>query len=203
MKSLRFAMPAIFVAAALVAAACGGSGSSSSSAPPTSASGTGQAVFAVKDAAANMGSVTSVQVTIDSVRAHAQGGAWTTVSTQTQTFDLLKLRANNSVQLLAQANLDAGFYDQVDLNVSKTVVVDAQGQHDAKLPSNKLQLKGLVTVKQGSTATATFDFIADESLHVTGNGEYIMAPVIQFDAKSDAQATVKSDKTVEIFGKDT
>lgn len=183
--------------AALLVSACSGGGATGTTAP---ASATGQAIFAVTDAAADMDAVSSIQVTFGSARIHRQGGAWTDVSTQAQTFDLLQLHAQAITQLLAQVNLQAGSYDQVELNVSKVVVTDASGQHTAKLPSNKLQFKGQLEVQDGGTATAKFDVIAKQSLHMTGNGEYILAPVINLDFRKGAVAQVQANKTVVVNG---
>ncbi len=185
---------------AFVLAAC----SDVSTGTPTQPSPTtGQAVFVVSDAAADMGSVTGIKVTIDSLRVHAQGGAWTTVSTSARTFDLLDLNAKGTAKLLAQANLDTGAYDQIEMNVSKVIVVDSKGEHQAKLPSNKLHINGALDVRANATATANFDFIAHQSLHLTGEGTYVLAPVIKLQTMADAKAQVKSNNEVEISGGNT
>jgi hypothetical protein len=187
-----FAVVSILV---LVLAACGGGKEEG-----VPAKGTGKAVLAISDAAADLGSVTSIQLTVDSVKVHKEGGAWTTVSTRTQTYDLLELRGKGTAQLLAQADLQAGSYDQMELSVSKVVVVDSKGQQGAKLPSNKLQIKGDIEVKAGATATANFDFIADQSLHLTGEGRYILSPVIKLETKENATAQVQANNEVTISG---
>lgn len=178
-------------------AACSGGGAR------TGGSTMGKAVFVVSDAAADMGAVSKVNLTIDSVRIHASGGAWTAVSTEAKTFDLLELDAKGTSQLLAQADITAGTYDQIELQVTKAVVVDAKGEHEAKLPSGKLQLKGTLEVKAGATASANFDFLADQSLHVTGEGRYILAPVIKLETKADAKAEIQSNNEVRIQGGQT
>jgi len=158
----------------------------------------GRVVFTITDAAADMGAVTSVMVTVDSVRVHSAAEGWITVSSEPQTFDLLKLKAEGSQELLADVTLEEGTYQQLRLDISKVVVADAEGEHEAKLPSGELKIVGDLEVKADSTSTATFDFIADESLHVTGNGEYILAPVVQLETKTDAEVEVKADQKVEI-----
>jgi len=193
------ALVAAALSALLLVAACGGQ---EPAVAPTS-EGKGKAVFAVTDDAADMGAVTSVKITIDSVRVHASGGAWTSVSSTAQTFDLLELRAKGTAQLLAQAAINAGAYDQMELGISKVLVVDSKGEHEAKLPSNKLQLKGSLDVKADATATANFDFLADQSLHVTGEGRYILAPVIHMETKANATAEIKANNEVVIRGGNT
>lgn len=160
----------------------------------------GRVVFTVTDAAADMSAVTSVMVTVDSVSVHSATEGWITVSSESRTFDLLKLKAEGSHELLADVNLKEETYQQLRLNILKVVVTDAEGEHEAKLPSGELKIVGDLEVKANSTSTASFDFIADESLHMTGNGEYILAPVVQLETKEDAEVEVKADKKVEVKG---
>lgn len=193
---------------------------------PTMASGgdSGRAVFTMTDAAADMGAVSSVKVTVDSVQVHHENEGWVTASSDTQTYDLLELKASNTQKLLADAQLPNGTYNQLRLDVSNVVVVDENGTHNAKLPSNTLKMQGEFTVEaensaesngsaetSGSSgsdssaeadgaAVATFDFIADESLHVTGDGKYVMAPVVQVTARNDAQVDIGSNAAVDISG---
>lgn len=168
--------------------------------PATAEQKEGRVVFAITDAAANMSAVTSVMVTVDSVSVHSASEGWVTVSSEPQSFDLLKLKAEASQELLADVKLKEGSYQQLRLDISKVVVVDDKGEHQAKLPSGELKIVGDLVVTAGATSTATFDFIADESLHVTGNGEYILAPVVQLETKEDAEVDVKADHKVEIKG---
>ncbi len=178
----------------LIFASC----SSDDSAPSTSADG--KVVFAISDEAANMGSVTSVKVTVNSLKVHAEGGAWTDVSINSQTFDLLALKAKAEAKLIAQADIDAGSYDRIELNISKAVVVDASGEHEAKLPSSKLELAGKLDVKGSATATANFDFQTDKSVHVTADGKFVFAPVVRVETMANATAQVASDNVVKISG---
>lgn len=160
----------------------------------------GRVVFAITDAAADMGVVTSVMVTVDSVKVHSAADGWVTVSSTPKTVDLLKLKAEGSTELLADVTLKEGDYQQLRLDISKVIVVDDKGEQEAKLPSGELKIVGGFTVTANSTSTATFDFIADESLHLTGNGEYILAPVVQLETRENAEVEVKADQKVEVKG---
>ncbi len=157
----------------------------------------GNAVFAIADAAADMGSVTSVAITVDSIQVSGASG-WTTVSSTSQTYDLLQLRASGNQVVLTNATLQSGTYDQVRLHIANVVVTDSQGQHTAKLPSNDLKIVGQLVVDVNKTSAVTFDFIANESLHVTGNGMYIMAPVVHLTTKSDVDVDIRDDNTADI-----
>lgn len=165
---------------------------------PQAQQSTGRAVFTMTDAAANMGAVTSVKVTVDSVKVHSEAEGWVTVSSVQKTYDLLQLKAQDKQELLADAQLKEGTYNQLSLDISRVVVTDASGTHEAKLPSGELKINGNLVVERNSTSTATFDFIADESLHITGNGKYIMAPVVQMETRQDADVSVSSGNRVEI-----
>lgn len=182
----------------ILTAACSQQPSSSTSTVQTAQPQQGRAVFAITDAAANMGAVTSVMVTVDGVKVHSETKGWITVSSTQKTYDLLKLKAEGKQELLADAQLDEGTYNQIRLDISKVVVTDAQGSHDAKLPSGELKINGNLVVGANSTSTANLDFIADESLHVTGNGKYIMAPVVQVETRENAYVEVKANNKVEI-----
>ncbi|MBI4145057.1 DUF4382 domain-containing protein [Candidatus Woesearchaeota archaeon] len=167
---------------------------------PAQQSTTGRAVFALTDAAADMGAVSSVKVTVDSVRVHNDAQGWVTVTSTPQTYDLLALKASGDTVLLADLQLSEGSYQQIRLDISSVVVVDENGTHDAKLPSGELKIVGGLDVEANTTSAVTFDFIADESLHVTGNGQYIMAPVVKLETRTDADVEVSSDKRVEVSG---
>lgn len=99
---------------------------------------------------------------------------------------------------MADVNLTQGRYEQVRLNVSRVVIADANGTHEAKLPSGDLKVVGEFEVKPNSTATVSFDFLVNRSLHVTGNGTYIMAPVVHFETREDAEVEMHEDGEVEI-----
>lgn len=160
----------------------------------------GEAVFAVSDAAADMGAVSDIELTIDGLRIRSEAGAWTTVNTGQQTFMLLDLRDRAAAELLARASLAAGSYDRLELQVSKAVVTDASGRHEAKIPGNKLQLEGEMEVQAGATATANFDFLADKSLHMTGNGQYIFAPVVLLETRRGVAVEVQANNEVKVTG---
>ena len=163
-------------------------------------SGEGRAVFAITDAAADMNKVTSVKVTIDEVQVHSATEGWMSVSSDTKTVDLLELKAQQSLELLADVMLKEGVYQQVRLDISKVVVTDDKGEHEAKLPSGELKIVGELVVNENMTSTATFDFIADESLHQTGNGQYILAPVVKIETKERANVEITSDNKVKVSG---
>ncbi len=166
-------------------------------------SDTGRLVFAVTDAAADMGSVSSVKMTVESVSVRNANEGWTTVSTQRKTYDLIELKQESKSVVLADVDVPEGTYDQMRLDVSSVIVTDANGTHHARMPSNQLKFMGEVRVEANSTSTAHFDFIASESLHTTGKGEYVMAPVVQVETRENAMVDIASDDRVMIRGGNT
>jgi hypothetical protein len=162
--------------------------------------GSGRVVFAITDAASDMSGVTSVNVTVNQIKLHSEEKGWITVSSTPKTYDLLVLKSQGSASLLADVQVPNGTYNLVTLEISRVVVTDASGAHDAKLPSNELKLKGEVIVRNGTTTTATFDFIADKSLHKTGNGLYILTPVVKMESREEAEVEIDDNERVQING---
>jgi hypothetical protein len=170
----------------------------STSQSPSPAQGT--AVFSISDMAPDMGSVTSIKITVDNVQIHSSAQGWVNVSTTTQTYDLIQLKNNGNSALLANVNLQPGFYDQVRLHVSSATVTNANGTSDAKLPSGDIRFDANVNITSSSTTSLNFDFLANESIHVTGNNKYILAPVVHFQSRHDASVTIDSDNNVHVGG---
>lgn len=161
---------------------------------------TGSFIFAITDAAENLDHVTNVEITINSIEIHHPARGWITIDSQEQTFDLLQLKNEDIVALLAQKELEEGIYDQIRLEISDVRVTEDSGEvQQAVLPSGELKIKNDFVVKEGEISVVTLDFIADDSLHRTGKGEFIMAPVINVEARE--QATVEIDNgRIEIKG---
>ncbi len=194
----------LIVSIFLVVVVAGCIGQSNSQGTDYSTGGTisskGNTYFTITDAAANMGAVNSIKMTVNGVKVHSAQQGWIDVSSSMQTYDLLKLKAEGTQALLASAQLNPDTYDKIKLNVQSVVVTDANGDHQAKLPSNEFTVITELVVKANTTSSTTFDFIANESLHTTGKGEYIMAPVVQLDTRENATVNVASSSNVKISG---
>lgn len=158
----------------------------------------GKVIFGVKDAATSMGTISSVVITVNKVEIHNEAQGWVTLSTQSNQYDLLALKQSGLTSLLVQTNVQAGTYDQMRLTVSGVVVTQNGVQQQAKLPSGELKIVGKIVVDAGKTSSAVFDFATDKSLHLTGNGKFIFAPVIKLQTESETDATVDSNDDVHI-----
>jgi hypothetical protein len=160
----------------------------------------GRVVMTVTDAAALMGNITSVKMTVDKVALHSDADGWVDVATPQRTYDLIAIKASGNQVLLTDLSLAPARYDQIRLEVSGVIVTDANGTHDAKMPSSTLRLNGEIIIIADKTATASFDFIADKSLYTTGNGMYIFAPVIQLESRTDGNADATASDNVILSG---
>ncbi|HHT9145881.1 MAG TPA: DUF4382 domain-containing protein [Candidatus Wunengus sp. YC61] len=160
----------------------------------------GKVVFGVTDVAEDMSGVSSVFVTVNKVEIHSATKGWVTASNETKQYDLLALKQSGAVSLLANANVDVGTYDQMRLMISKVTVVKNGVSQDAKLPSGELKIISDIVVNADKTLTVVFDFMADKSLHITGNGKFIFTPVIKVKKQSNANVELKSNGEINIMG---
>lgn len=158
----------------------------------------GKIIFGIKDAAVSMENVSSVLLTVNNAQLHSASDGWITILNDAKEFDLLALKQSGNIAFLASANVNSGTYDQMRLSVSKVLVTADGVTQEAKLPSGELKITGNVVVNSNATATAVFDFIADESLHVTGNGKFIFSPVVHVESRSNATANVDQNNKVTV-----
>jgi len=179
----------------------GENGNNTNPPPPSSGiEGGGKVIFSITDAAADMKAVTAVRMTVSKIEMESATEGWVTVSNQTQTHDLLDLKARNDWALLAETNVPADTYNQVRLMVQKVEVVMSTTTKTAKLPSGELKLVGKVVVEEDTTSSVNIDVFADKSLHTTGKGEFIFAPVVKMESRSDAEVSVANNDTVTVSG---
>ena len=138
----------------------------------------------------------AVLVTFSSVRAHRSDSDWTVVpfinAATTRTCDLKKLETSEDV--LGSAGLPTGHYTQVRLVVqSATLFFDnastgsacataitppAGASAPVEIPSGEVKLNREFDITSSSSMTMLIDFDGNQSIHLTGNGRYMMSPVI-------------------------
>ena len=182
--------------AALTASACG----ESSPAGPSGGSGT----LNMRLTDSPFSDAKSVLVTFSEVSAHPEDGEWKTVpfapdpggaGVTERTCDLKKLQG--PVDILGGGLLTAGHYTQIRLVVkSATIYFDvapdpaapactavapvltSTNKADVTIPSGEVKLnRGFDLVADGTT-TIVLDFDGDKSIRETGNGRFMMSPVI-------------------------
>lgn len=188
---MRFSILAV-AAACAVSFGCGGSDTG-----PSGSSGTLRMML--KDSPYS--DAKSLLVTFSEVDAHrgdTADGAWAklpftgTGINPTRTCDLKKLQTAQDV--LGTGPLTAGHYTQVRLVVSSAVIYfDNPSSGDAcattitapagrnanvTIPSGEVKLNREFDVPSGGTTTMVLDFDGDKSVRETGNGQFMMSPVI-------------------------
>ena len=174
------------------------SDTSSVNAPENQVKGT--VYFTITDAALDMENITAVEATIDRVEVFSSAQGWIVVSQTPKTFSLLELKEKNQAELLAKAEIPAGAYSQVRLHMAKVLVTEAGQVKEAKMPSNELKIMGNIVVGATSNFVGQVDILADRSVHKTGNGQIIFAPVVQLDSTTSATVQVNADNVVTVTG---
>ena len=169
--------------------------------PSATDESTGRIVVSVTDAAADMGNVASLDMTISGVEMHSVTQGWVSVDSDSATVDLLELKASGEFVLVASADVAVDTYDQVRVMIDDVTVTTKDGASaEAKVPSGEIKFMGSVVVAEGETSTLSLDFLADASLHSTGDGDFIFAPVIVAESRSGAEVEVDSNNRVKING---
>ncbi len=162
-------------------------GCSDSSTEPT-AGGTGSMRISMIDAPGDYDEVNVEVIRVEVHRGDApdeekdDDSGWYTIDVDTTYVDLLTLTNGNSATL-ADSTLPSGYYTQIRLILGdgNNVVVDGVA-YDLEVPSGSntgLKLNHPFTIDAGAIYAVTLDFDADKSIHMTGNGQYKMKPVIR------------------------
>ena len=138
----------------------------------------------------------AVLVTFSTVRAHRSESDWTVVpfvnAATTRTCDLKKLETSEDV--LGTAGLPTGHYTQVRVVVQSatlffdnastgsacatTITPPAGANAPVEIPSGEVKLNREFDITSSSAMTMLLDFDGNQSIHLTGNGRYMMSPVI-------------------------
>jgi hypothetical protein len=138
----------------------------------------------------------AVLVTFTEVSAHHTGAGWQSLpfagGSEQRVCDLKRLE--QVTDLLGIGTLEAGHYTQLRLDVSQTriywnnpstgpacsptITAPLGTFSEATVPSGTLHLNRQFTIESGATTTVTLDFDGDKSIKQTGNGKYMMQPVI-------------------------
>ena len=144
-------------------------------------------------------------LTVENVEVHRSCGAdesgWQMVAAGPFEFDLLKL--NGIEEILGQAELGVGRYQQIRLDVVKGRVTILNGNRLIGVPSDKLRIVDGLGVVEGQTAIVTLDFDAQRSIVFIPMRGPTLRPVVKLLVRSGGQslgdanevATLGSDGT--------
>ena len=161
----------------------------------------GRVIFSVTDAAANMSTISEINMSVSRVDLHSVASGWTTVSSSARSYELLKLNETSQSKILADIQAEAGVYDQVRLVVGATSVTNSAGAvREARMPSKDIIITTTMNVAANSTTSVNLDFLADKSLHTTADGEYVFAPVVKTESRSGATVNVDTAGTITVAG---
>jgi len=149
----------------------------------------GTLYLAFTDAAVNMNTISAVDMAVDKIYVHSQAQGWLTVSQNPQTSNLLDLKAGKNVVVNEQQSVPVGTYDQLWFHVSSVMVTESGKLKAAVMPSQDFKMNGIINVMANTTSTATLDILADQSLHKTSSGQFVFAPVVNFESRSGASVT--------------
>ncbi len=149
---------------------------------PNAGSGIGTIEVRLTDAPAGYD---AVNVAVDSIRVHVETsdsvGGWFTISRSPAVYNLLDFMGGKDT-LIAEGQVPAGYYSQMRLYIGtgSTIVVDSV-VHPLVIPSGSqsgLKLNIQAMILAGAKYVLVLDFNASSSVVLTGNGQYLLKPVI-------------------------
>jgi len=123
--------------------------------------------------------VDHVWVEVDHIDIHRAAGPdsrWITIIDEPVRFDLVAIVGVQ--EFIGSKEIEAGFYTQLRMNVTRATVVVGEEEHDAFVPSGRLKFIRPFQVKDGEITGLVLDFDGDRSINVTGAGWYMLKPVV-------------------------
>lgn len=131
-------------------------------------------------------SLDSVIISVKRVEVHKAGNdstsGWHVINNTTRSFNLLDLR-NGASAVLGDTVLSPGQYTQIRLILNNNnYVKENDSKHNLKIPSGiqtGIKLNHEFTIEPGNLYELILDFNVDKSINITGNGNYMMKPVIR------------------------
>lgn len=139
----------------------------------------GVLLISITGKALSLGNITSVKVKVLSASAyHKEKTFWTTVNDADVVIDLLELKKKSIEQVYGNKSLPEGNYSMLKLKIGDVKVTRNDKEEDAFLPSGELKIQMPIHIDADQQTKVTLDFVVDESLHKTGDGKIIFAPVL-------------------------
>ncbi len=147
--------------------------------------------------------VDHVWVEVGDIEVHRAAGTdsrWITIVEEPVRFDLVTIVGVQ--EFIGSQDIEPGFYTQLRMNVTRATVVVGDEEHDAFVPSGRLEFVRPFGVKDGEITGLVLDFDGDRSLNVTGTGQYLLKPVVMlFVPESLPQKAEQEEKEeMEIEG---
>ncbi len=142
--------------------------------------------------------VDSVLVEVEKIEVHRAGGpdsGWITIVAEPVTFDLLEVAEVQ--KFLGSQEVPEGTYTQVRFSITEAKVIVGDEEHIASVPSGTLKLVRPFQVKEGETTLVLIDFDGSKSLHITGNGQYKLKPVVKLLVPPPAEGVEAKERNRE------
>ncbi len=156
-------------------------GCNDNSTSPTN-SNQGQLKISMVDSPAQYDAVNIVVTRVEVHIADSSEGGWMVINSVPHTYDLLQLR-NGASLVLGDTFLIAGHYTQIHLILGEGSNVVISGDTiPLVIPSGfqtGVKLNHEFDILPGNLYELLLDFDAERSIHITGNGVYMMNPVIR------------------------
>lgn len=106
-------------------------------------------------------------------------GEWRTIVESESGIDVDLLNASGTRSaFLGEADLEAGTYTQIRVHVIEAYGIEDGERSDFFVPSGTLKLVRSFEVQADQETKITLDFDLDRSLKQTGNGQWILTPVV-------------------------
>lgn len=173
-----------------------GGGGGTGSNPPATGGGGGDGTLTINLTDSPFAEAKALLVTFNQVQVHNSGSGWVTLpfaeSASQRTCDLKKLVGAQNV--LGTGKLPSGHYTMIRLVVSGSTlyfnnpssgpacsfsIAPPPGQNaPMEIPSGEIKLNREFDVRPGGATAILLDFDGDRSIRETGNGRYMMNPVI-------------------------
>ena len=113
---------------------------------------------------------------------------WIPIIGAPPSFDLMDVIGVE--QILGSANITAGSFTQIRMDVDRVEVVTVAGDNfTAEVPGDKLRIVGAFNVGGGKATVLTLDFDGEKSLIVTGKGKALFQPVVKLLIKEKEEVT--------------
>lgn len=144
--------------------------------------------------------VTSSSIEINKASSETESG-WTTLVDEETSFDLLAVAGIE--EILGSAELEVAVYPQVRMHVESVTVSFTDGTEiQADVPSDVIRVVGPITVEEGETTIATFDFDAGKSLVFTGADRVLFKPVVKLLVRDSSEPFVSEQEQAEVAAPD-
>ncbi|HPM76612.1 MAG TPA: DUF4382 domain-containing protein [bacterium] len=130
---------------------------------------------------------------------NAAESGWFTLDVEPARYNLLELQNNVGV-VLAEQSLPSGDYNEIRLILTcegedaPEIVIDGENKA-LTVPSgcqSGFKLKGQFTLVEGAQTKLIMDFDMRKSVHETGNGKYLLSPVVRI-IQADAAGTIAGE----------